>query len=125
MDNEKTYSISEVSKLTGIPISTLRYYDNQHLLPNLQRLNSGYRVFTDADIENLKIITCFKNTGMSLSDIKQYFQLVALGDSTLTKRYQMMLNRRKTVEDQIKFLENQLTLVDKKIHYYENQLNKK
>lgn len=124
MESEKTYSISEVSKLTGIPISTLRYYDNQHLLPNLQRLHSGYRIFTEADIENLKIITCFKNTGMSLSDIKQYFQLVAMGDSTLTKRYQMMLDRRKTVEDQIKFLENQLKLVDKKINYYKDQINK-
>lgn len=43
------YSIKDVSKMMDLPISTIRYYDNQGLLPFIERTPSGYRVFHDDD----------------------------------------------------------------------------
>lgn len=58
------YTIKEVSEMTGLSISTLRYYDKMGLLPLLERKQSGYRNFTDGDIEMLKIIDSFKKAGL-------------------------------------------------------------
>ncbi len=49
------YTIGEVSAKTGLPVSTLRYYDKQGLFPDLQR-TSGIRKFSDKEIEVLRVV---------------------------------------------------------------------
>ena len=44
------YTIKQVSQLTGLSISTLRYYDREGLLPELRRRESGYREFGESDL---------------------------------------------------------------------------
>ena len=39
------YTIKQVSEMTGLSIPTIRYYDKERLLPDLQRKESGYRIF--------------------------------------------------------------------------------
>ena len=51
-----SYTIKEVSEMTNLSISTLRYYDKMGLLPGLKRKESGYRMFSEGDLEMLKII---------------------------------------------------------------------
>ena len=43
----KTYSIREISDLFSVPSSTLRYYESEGLLVNVQRNASGPRVYTE------------------------------------------------------------------------------
>ena len=62
------YTIKKISQITGLPASTLRYYDNQGLLPSLKRDNNNVRVFTDDDIASIKLINCLKRSGLSLVD---------------------------------------------------------
>ena len=64
------YTIKEVSEMTGIPATTLRYYDKEGLLPYLKREKSGYRIFDDTDLTMLQIVDCLKNTGMLEKSIK-------------------------------------------------------
>ena len=59
------YSIKEVSQMTNIPATTLRYYDKEGLLPFLERKESGYRVFHDSDLTMLQLLECLKSTGHS------------------------------------------------------------
>ena len=54
------YTIKKVSQMTGLSIPTIRYYDKEGLLPDLQRKESGYRVFSDRDLEAIDLIECFK-----------------------------------------------------------------
>ena len=49
-----------------VPTSTIRYYDKEGLLPFVERLESGYRIFTEKDLATLRIIDCLKKTGMSI-----------------------------------------------------------
>ena len=63
------YTIGQVSKATGLPVSTLRYYDKEGLFPHLER--KGYvRKFSDTELEEVKIIECLKRSGL---EIKQIF----------------------------------------------------
>lgn len=116
------YSIKDVSKMMDLPISTIRYYDNQGLLPFIERKPSGYRVFHDDDIMMLKIIECFKRTGMSIKEIKTFIELVKAGDASLEERYQMFIERKKIVQQQMAELQKQMDLIDHKLWYYQTAI---
>ena len=116
------YSIKEVAAKMNIPASTIRYYDKEGLLPNLERRDSGYRLFTDGDLSLLQIIECFKRTGMSLKEIKQFCDWIREGDASLENRYQLFLERKKVVEQQMQDMQKTLDLVNHKCEYYQQAL---
>ena len=65
------YTIGEIAKKLNIPPSTLRYYDKEGLFPDIQR-RSGIRIFSDREVEKLRMIECLKKTGMEIRDIREF-----------------------------------------------------
>lgn len=120
--NTSYYSIGEVSKLLNIPISTIRYYDKHELLPFVQRTESGLRQFSDLDIDILTYIICFKTAGMPIKEIKCYFKLYEMGDSTIAERYELIRNQQLKVEQQIEDLQKALMVLADKAKDYKSQL---
>lgn len=116
------YTIKEVSEMTGIPASTLRYYDKEGLLPFVVRKESGYRLFADSDVGMLQVIECLKNTGMSIKDIRQFAEWAQQGDASLQQRYEMFLERRRAVEKQMEDLKKTMELIEHKCWYYETAI---
>lgn len=112
------YTIKEVSEMMNLPTSTIRYYDKQGLIPHLERKESGYRVFQDKDIQMLKIIECFKSTGMSIGEMQKFVEMVKLGDESLQARYELFLERKKAVEKEMEQLQKQMDIIEHKIWYY-------
>lgn len=51
------YTIGQISAMFNLPVSTLRYYDNEGLFPGMKR-TSGIRQFSDIEIEALHVIEC-------------------------------------------------------------------
>ena len=92
-----TYTISQAAERLGVTAYTLRYYDKEGLLPFVGRSQGGARVFTDQDLENLRIISCLKASGMPIKDIREFLHWCALGDESLSQRYQMFLERKAAV----------------------------
>ena len=80
-----SYTIQQVSKMTRIPATTLRYYDKEGLLPFLERTESGYRRFSDVDLASLQIVQCLKSARLSIEEIRQFSEWVHEGDSTLQR----------------------------------------
>ena len=62
------YTIKEAAEIMHLPATTIRYYDKEGLLPYIRRLDSGYRIFSDQDLEMLRIIECLKKTGMPIKE---------------------------------------------------------
>ncbi len=116
------YSIQDISKKTCLTISTLRYYDKEGLFPNLERKESNYRVFTELELETLKIIACFKKAGLSISEIRKYMELIQKGDDTLKERLDIMVHQKEALEKQKKEIEESIACVEWKISYYEQAL---
>lgn len=112
------YTIKEVSKLSGFSIPTLRYYDKMGLLPGLERKESGYRVFSDGDIEMLKIIDSFKQAGLQIKDMQHYIALALKGESTLQERYNIFLEQEKVLKHKIKVLQDAMEVTQMKLAYY-------
>lgn len=93
------YRISEVERMLGIPVTTIRYYDREGLLPNVTRSEGGQREFSDDDIKLLQVIECLKRTNMPIKDIRRFTHLLAEGDQSLEERRQMFYERRETVRE--------------------------
>lgn len=111
--------IGEISKKTGLSISTLRYYDKHGLLQNIDRSNGGIRKFDDKDLEALRIILCLKTSGMKISEIKQFMDWCNEGDATIDKRLNMFYEQEKNINKQIDILNKSLKLIKFKQWYYE------
>jgi MerR family copper efflux transcriptional regulator len=65
-----TYRISQVAQRTGVPATTLRFYEQAGLLP-AARNASGYRLYDDASLERLAFITAAKGLGLPLEEIAE------------------------------------------------------
>ena len=50
-----TYKTVDIARMIGIHVNTVRLYEKCELIPKPERLNSGYRVFTDLHIEQFKL----------------------------------------------------------------------
>ena len=63
-------TVNEVSKLTGVSIRTLQYYDTIGLLKPDGYTASGYRLYDDTALERLQQILLFKELEFPLKEIK-------------------------------------------------------
>lgn len=50
------YCTSEIAKKAGVHPNTIRFYEELHYLPPVSRSSNGYRIFTDAHVEQLRFI---------------------------------------------------------------------
>lgn len=77
MSNTTTtwHSIREASMISGLPESTLRYYEQIGIIDPIARdPSSGHRVYSDKDIESLTTIACLAATGMPLESMREYLK---------------------------------------------------
>ena len=63
-------TVHEVSKLAGVSIRTLQYYDKIGLLHPTGYTDAGYRLYDDTDLERLQHILLFRELEFPLKDIK-------------------------------------------------------
>lgn len=112
------FNIKEAAQLTGLSEYTLRFYEKQQLIKNISRDENGYRIYSDFDIEWIHFLIKVKNTGMPLTELQQYSELMAQGNATLPEREKMLLKHRERVENDISDLKNTLTKIDEKLDRY-------
>lgn len=113
------YTVGEMAKLIGVTASTLRYYDQEGLLPFIERSANGVRVFKDSDYEWLQIIECLKKTGMQLKDIRSFILMAMKGDETIDARLELISQQREVVKQQMIELQKTLETLNFKCWYYE------
>ena len=115
------YTIGQVSKMSGLPVSTLRYYDKEGFFPHLER-RGNIRYFSDSDLEAIHVIECLKKSGLEIKDIKLFFQWVVEGPASYEKRKGLFEARRSVVEAELNALEKTLSLLKFKCWYYETAI---
>lgn len=71
--------IGTLARQAGLPIQTIRYYEQLGLLPKPQRSASGYRLYGDAAADRLLFIKKAQNLGLRLNDIKEILELADRG----------------------------------------------
>ena len=115
------YSIGEFSKVTGLGIHTLRYYEHEGLIIPL-RNSSNRRRYSEKDIAWIAFIKRLKATGMPIKEIKKYAVLRAKGDVTLSERMEMLIQHRQSLNEQISRLQEHEAMLDEKIAFYRQEI---
>ncbi len=113
-----TYTVGQMAARLGVAASTLRYYDQEGLLPFVERSSGGARLFKDSDYEWLQIIGCLKKTGMQLKDIKTFVEMAMQGDETIEPRLAMIVRQKELVVSQMAELRETLRTLEFKEWYY-------
>ena len=111
------YTIGQVSKMFGLPISTLRNYDKEGLFPSMSR-EGGIRRFGDQELEALRVIECLKRSGLEIREIKRFMQWCEEGPSTYAERGELFERRREAVLQQMEQLRKTLAMLEFKCWYY-------
>ena len=97
-------TVNEVSKLAGVSIRTLQYYDSIGLLKPAEYTESGYRLYDDAALERLQQILLFRELEFPLKEIKE---IVTMPN----------FDRKKALEQQIELLTMKKEHLEKLIEF--------
>lgn len=114
-----TYTIKEVSSLTGLPASTLRYYESIGIIEPVSRgLSSKHRVYTEEDLGVLDSVACLSATGMSISDMRLYIGNRNRGTAGAKEQIQLLISQKQHLATEAKLLKVRQQYVDIKIDYW-------
>ncbi len=92
-------TVHEVSRLTGVSIRTLQYYDNIGLLHPAEYTEAGYRLYDDTALETLQQILLFRELEFPLKEIKGIIRSPAF-------------DRQKALDQQIELLQLHIALAN-------------
>ena len=117
---DASLSISEAAERTGLSTHTLRYYEREGLmLGGVGRASSTHRRYVDADITWVEFLTKLRSTAMPISRIREYVDLVRLGETSTPARLELLLKHREAVVAQLDEMTRSLAAIDYKISTYQ------
>lgn len=115
---ENIFTIQQISKMTGLTVHTLRYYEKIGLLNGVNRDKNGYRQYSEADISWIHFLIRLRVTGMPVTDMKLFSDLRSQGESTISARRELLEVHQHKVLEEMKALKDNLSEIEKKIDYY-------
>lgn len=68
-------TIGAAARLSGVSAKMLRHYETLGLLPTVARTDSGYRLYSEADVNSLRFIKRARDLGFSMAEIAELVSL--------------------------------------------------
>jgi DNA-binding transcriptional MerR regulator len=103
---EKSLKIGEVSATSGLPVKTIRYYEEIGLLqPTVERADSGYRIFDPTVLNRLAFIKRSQSLGLTLTEIKEILQVHDRGELPCGEVRHHLEAKVAAIDEQIRSLE--------------------
>jgi DNA-binding transcriptional MerR regulator len=115
----RTYTIMETARLSGLPESTLRYYESIGIIKPIHRdVSSKHRVYTEDDMNFIISLACLSATGMSIDDMRVYIGNRGQGARVAQEQIGLLSSQRHRLKQEAHFLELRQRYVDIKIAYW-------
>jgi MerR family mercuric resistance operon transcriptional regulator len=94
-------SIGELSRLTGVHIETIRYYERVKMLPTPLRTSGGRRVYDQSQRRTLGFIRRARELGFSLDEIRALLDLDGSGRAACAEVREIATRRLTTVREKL------------------------
>jgi DNA-binding transcriptional MerR regulator len=115
------YTVQNLGRLAGISTRTLRYYDEIGILKPARMNSSGYRIYSQAEVDRLQQILFYRELGISLDHIKEIVTSPSFDGAKALKdhREQLLVKRKQldlliaNVDKTIALTEGRMTMTDK------------
>ena len=104
--SETTMTVGEVSTLLGVSVRALHHWDESGLVHPSRRRDAGYRLYCETDIMRIQQVLVYRQTGMSLADIKEVLDEPGADAVTHLRR------QRELLQGQVSRLQQMLLSID-------------
>ena len=116
----RSYSIKEAAALTGLPATTLRYYEQIGVISPISRgASSKHRVYEEADLDQLMSIACLSATGMSVTDMRQYMANARRGADAAVEQQRLLEEQRRRLATEAEAIALRERYVGLKVGYWQ------
>ena len=103
--SHKTLGIGALSKLTGVKIETIRYYERQKLLVDPPRTEGGHRCYGRDHLKRLSFIRRSRELGFSMEEIRELLVMVDGDSYTCGEIKALTVEHAKSIRGKINDLE--------------------
>ena len=119
------FSMKQACQQTNLTYETLKYYCNEGLVPNVKRDDNNRRVFDEKDIAWINSLSCLKNCGMTINEMKEYLELSLQGEVSIPERKIILDKKRKSLLEELKRIQDSIDYIDWKQNFYDDVLSGK
>ncbi len=112
------FSIAATAERTGVSAHTLRYYERIGLIDPVDRDDSGRRLYRENDVQRVDFLRKLRSTGMPITRMQEYVDLVRRGPSTARARLELLEEHRRHVLHDLEHLNDCLGAINFKIDRY-------
>ena len=117
-------SIGQVAERTGLSVHALRFYEKEGILAHeVHRGPGGRRVYTQNDVDWLRMCIMLRMSGMPVPEIRRYTELVRKGDGNELQRLDILKEHQERVRQQMDQLQECMILITHKVGVYDNYVN--
>lgn len=118
-----TLKIKEVTKLTGLSIDTIRYYERIGIVMPINRNANGIRDFTQRNVMQLLFAKRMRDAGLSIEALKDYVDLlIEDDDQTIPARKALLNEQADKLANKINHLQETLEYLRHKIDRYDTHM---
>lgn len=121
----KKYTITETAKMSGLPESTLRYYETIGLIQPIPRdKNTKRRMYSEDDVNLVVAVACLNATGFSIEDMKTYLNNRELGDEGAGAQIELLKGQLNHLEEEMHYAQLRIEYVKSKVEFWQSIIKK-
>jgi Cu(I)-responsive transcriptional regulator len=104
-------TIGKAASLTGISAKMIRYYEEAGVLKKAKRTDAGYRLYNQAQLQQLGFIRRSRNLGFSMAEIQSLLKFWLNSDRESRQVKQLAQNHLQDINEKILALEQMKTVL--------------
>ncbi|MFN8578890.1 MAG: heavy metal-responsive transcriptional regulator [Candidatus Sericytochromatia bacterium] len=120
---ENNLLIKELAQKLDITTKTIRFYEDEGVIPKAKRADNNYRYYTEDDYKRLKFIKKARALGMSIEEIKKIFEIREKGNmpccTVVSMLERHLIETEKKIQELTEFKNNLSNTIDK----FKNNMN--
>jgi MerR family transcriptional regulator, copper efflux regulator len=93
--------IGELAERSGVPVKTIRYYEEIGVLARAERTPSGYRDYDEPALDRLAFVRAGQAVGLTLGEIRQVVALRERGEAPCAHVVELVERRAREIERRI------------------------
>lgn len=114
---ETGYTVGRAAGLSGVTVRTLHHYEQIGLVVPGGRSSSGYRLYSDSDLDRLRLVLYYRELGFALPDI------ASILDDRSSSLVSHLRRQRELLQQKVKRTQDVLAAVDRELEAYSMNIN--
>lgn len=125
MEANMGLTVGQVAERTGLSTHTLRFYEREGVMADpVRRRPNGHRVYSTSDVQWLAICTRLRASGMPLTEIRRFADLIRQGAGNEDERLALLRSHERRILAQIVELQDCLAVISRKVTVYEQHVSR-